>query len=60
MKLKDRVAIITGGARGIGKAIGSAFVREGAKVSLVMWIKGYWKPPRMKFEKPGGDSCPCL
>ena len=35
MKLKDRAAIITGGARGIGKAIGSAFVREGAKICLV-------------------------
>jgi len=40
MKLKDRVAIITGGARGIGKTIGSAFVREGAKVCLVDVDKG--------------------
>jgi 3-oxoacyl-[acyl-carrier protein] reductase len=35
MKLKDRVGIITGGARGIGKAIAITFVREGAKVVLV-------------------------
>jgi 3-oxoacyl-[acyl-carrier protein] reductase len=35
MKLKDRVAIITGGARGIGKAVAITFIREGAKVVLV-------------------------
>jgi 3-oxoacyl-[acyl-carrier protein] reductase len=35
MKLKDRVAIITGAARGIGKAIVLTFVREGAKVAIV-------------------------
>ena len=35
MKLKDRVAIVTGASRGIGKAIALALVGEGADVVVI-------------------------
>ena len=51
MKLKDRVAIVTGGARGIGKAIALAFSREGARLALVDVDKEQLEVVKKQIEK---------
>jgi NAD(P)-dependent dehydrogenase (short-subunit alcohol dehydrogenase family) len=57
MKLKDKVAIVTGGSQGIGEAICAAYGREGAKVVVVNYSN-----PKLgqkvagNIEKAGGTA----
>ena len=55
MKFRDRVTIITGGARGIGKAIALTFAREGAKVVLVDLDKEGLTNLKIEIEKRKGE-----
>jgi 3-oxoacyl-[acyl-carrier protein] reductase len=56
VKLKDRVAIVTGAARGIGKAIAWTFVREGAKVALVDVEKASLETLQKEIRRDGGQA----
>ncbi|MEW6264610.1 MAG: 3-oxoacyl-ACP reductase family protein [Thermodesulfobacteriota bacterium] len=58
MKLKDRVAMVTGSARGIGKAIALAFISEGAKVALVDIEKASLEKVLKEIEKKKGQAIP--
>jgi len=61
MRLKDRVAIVTGAARGIGRAVAWIFVREGAKVVLVDLEKAGLEALQEEVRKRGGEALavPC-
>lgn len=61
MKLKDRVAIVTGAARGIGKAIAWTFAREGASVALVDVEKPGVETLQKEIGRKGGQAIavPC-
>jgi 3-oxoacyl-[acyl-carrier protein] reductase len=61
MRLKDRVAIVTGAARGIGQAVALAFVREGAKVVLVDLERERLNTLQEEIRRGGGQALavPC-
>ena len=56
MRLKDRVAIVTGGASGIGAASAAAMAREGARVLVVDLNEAGAKKTVEQIEKAGGQA----
>ena len=53
-RLKDKVTIITGAARGIGAAIAEGYAKQGAKLVIADIVDG--KGPLARVEKAGGQA----
>lgn len=56
MRLKNKIAIITGAGSGIGRAIALAFSEEGAKIVIADWSEKGGKGTVEQIKKQGGEA----
>lgn len=57
MRLKDKVAIITGAGSGQGKAAAKLFAKEGAAVIIAEWDEQKGKEVEKEIAAEGGEAC---
>ncbi len=60
MQLANRVAIITGGGRGIGKAIALAYAHEGARVVIAARTRDELEQTADEIKAAGGQALPVV
>ena len=58
MRLQGKVALVTGGSQGIGRAVAAAYAREGATVILTARHRERLEAAAAEIRKGGGDVVP--
>src|SRR5699024_703034 len=55
-RMEDKVVIVTGGAKGIGRGISNVFAKEGGKVLVVVRSEDTAKKVVEEIESKGGEA----